>query len=625
MDSTDVIIVGAGPSGLALAIALSDQKIKSVLLEKNNEICEDPRAIAVSGDASRIINLLGVNAIKMEKIGQTMTGIHFHQNVFSSKPFASIDHERDWLEQAQAPGTVLLQPELEKDLRDSVQASKYSELRLGSKVIGIREVPDGIQASYRRNDGKVLEIQGKYLVGADGKRGYVRKECLEAKGIQQLPGLYSSLSDFCSIYTHKLTAISRYTYEATWIAANLRIALPTPVSHPAFPLWKLGYQPEQLWDIFWPGGFHFCTHPTMPVAAGRFGPRHEKFWRFEYELPSGFLPDDCIKHLEEQMTPHLTIQGELLSTDTLGSRKGMILREPVIFPWDCVEILRCAPANFSQKVVNRWFHGNVSVIGDAAHVFPPFGAQGIACGLRDALAHRDYLLEGWSRERRRGVDDSSMLTARTGNILLSKSRFLVQLLRIASGGLDLVPAFRDRLLTSVFDDRDGYRGVDGGFFLERRGGGLKTAQVGVRATDRLSQLSDEVFWGQGGLLTLLLLCKPSGEEASVLESALKEANLPPWLLSEHILEFCADEELGNMKSTWGFRTKKLCHGTAEDMVRTMGQPLLPHYNPASFRARFGATTRYALIRPDLITFSQAESPEQLRSQLRSAFTMLNCE
>lgn len=28
MDSTDVIIVGAGPSGLALALALSDQKIK---------------------------------------------------------------------------------------------------------------------------------------------------------------------------------------------------------------------------------------------------------------------------------------------------------------------------------------------------------------------------------------------------------------------------------------------------------------------------------------------------------------------------------------------------------------------------------------------------------------------
>ncbi|KAF5648786.1 monooxygenase [Fusarium sp. NRRL 25303] len=567
MDSTDVIIVGAGPSGLALALALSDQKIKSVLLEKNIEICEDPRAIAVAGDAPRIVNLLGVNAIEMDKIGQTMAGIHFHQNTFSSKPFVSIDHERDWLEQAQAPGTVLLQPELEKHFRGSIQTSNYAELRLGSLLTEIREVPGGILASYRRKDGKVLKLQGKYLVGADGKRGYVRKEYLEAKGIQQLPGLY--------------------TYEATWIAANLRITLPTPTSHPAFPLWKLGYHPEQLWDIFWPDGF-----------------------QFEYELPSGFLPDDCIKHLEEQMTTHLTIKGELLS--------------------------------FSQKVVNRWFHGNVCVIGDAAHVFPPFGAQGIASGLRDALGlswrlallcnpqsslqtstHRDRLLEAWSRERRRGVDDSSIVTQRSGNVLLSKSQSLVQLMRIISGGLDLLPSFRDLMLKSVLNDRDGYRGVDGGFFLERQGGGGKTAQICVRTTNNLARLSDEVFWGQGGVLTLLLLCQPSGEEASALKNAIEDANLPVWLLSEHILEFYVDGQLGNMKSTLGFKTKKLYLGTTEDTVKTMGQPLLPYYNPASFRARFGAATRYALIRTDLIIFSQAESPKQLGPQLHSAFAMLS--
>lgn len=41
-----------------------------------------------------------------------MTCIHFHQNTFTSKPFASIEHDRDWLEQALPPAFVLLQPEL---------------------------------------------------------------------------------------------------------------------------------------------------------------------------------------------------------------------------------------------------------------------------------------------------------------------------------------------------------------------------------------------------------------------------------------------------------------------------------------------------------------------------------
>ncbi|KAL7760767.1 hypothetical protein ACKLNR_007302 [Fusarium oxysporum f. sp. zingiberi] len=615
MENTDVIIVGAGPSGLALAIALAARKIKSIVLEKNYEICTDPRAIAMAGDSQRIVNLLGVNRSLLEEIGQVMTCIHFHQNTFTSKPFASIEHERDWLEQTLPPAFVLLQPELEKEFRRSIQASEYAELRLNCTVTGIREVDGGVQATYQREDGETIDIHGKHLVGADGKRGYVRKGYLEVKGIQQLPGLYK--------------------YDATWIAANLRITLPTPTSHPSFPPWKLGYQPEHLWDIFWPEGFHFCTHPTMPIATGRFGPRQQKYWRFEYELPPNYMPDDFEEHLKEQMMPHITIPGHLFS------RKGMKLDEPVSFPWDCVEVLRCAPANFSQKVVNRWFHGNISLIGDAAHVFPPFGAQGIASGIRDALGlswrlallcgphlcfstpeHRDVLLEGWSRERRKGVDVSSILTARSGNILLSKSASLVGLLKVIGGVLDLLPSVRDRLLRLNFDESDGHRGVDSGFFLEKEGGGVKTAQVCLKTISGLTQLSDEVIWEQSGVLTLLLLRHPDKEEAVSIKEALDEANLPPYFLSGEIIELCEGTSNDGTELLSHLKTNKFFLGTEEDTVRIMAQPLIPHYNPSAFRDRFQPATRYALIRPDLIVFSQARSPKQLGLQLHAALKMM---
>lgn len=55
---------------------------------------------------------------------------------------------------------------------------------------------------------------------------------------------------------HLLTKFS-HEYAGTWIAANLRIQLPTPQSHPSFELWALGYQPTELWDIFWPDGFQY--------------------------------------------------------------------------------------------------------------------------------------------------------------------------------------------------------------------------------------------------------------------------------------------------------------------------------------------------------------------------------
>ena len=65
-----MVITGGGPSGLALSVALSHQHIKNVVLELNDEICEDPRAIAVTGDTSRILRLLGVTDDDLSKIGQ---------------------------------------------------------------------------------------------------------------------------------------------------------------------------------------------------------------------------------------------------------------------------------------------------------------------------------------------------------------------------------------------------------------------------------------------------------------------------------------------------------------------------------------------------------------------------
>jgi hypothetical protein len=49
----------------------------------------------------------------------------------------------------------------------------------------------------------------------------------------------------------------RYEYEATWVAANFKITPPTPETHPKFPLWELGYTPEEVYEKFWPAGFQY--------------------------------------------------------------------------------------------------------------------------------------------------------------------------------------------------------------------------------------------------------------------------------------------------------------------------------------------------------------------------------
>lgn len=65
-----------------------------------------------------------------------------------------------------------------------------------------------------------------------------------------------------------------------------------------------------------------------------------------------------------------------------------------------------------QQLADRWQHGGVLILGDAAHLTPPFIGQGMGAGIRDAanLAWKaagvidgslpDVVLDGYEAERR---------------------------------------------------------------------------------------------------------------------------------------------------------------------------------------------------------------------------------
>ena len=63
---------------------------------------------------------------------------------------------------------------------------------------------------------------------------------------------------------------------------------------------------------------------------------------------------------------------------------------PLIQPWlegvapEQLELVRVAEYTFRAKVANRWHRGNMFILGDAAHLTPPFIGQGMGAGLRDA-------------------------------------------------------------------------------------------------------------------------------------------------------------------------------------------------------------------------------------------------
>ena len=64
---------------------------------------------------------------------------------------------------------------------------------------------------------------------------------------------------------------------------------------------------------------------------------------------------------------------------------------PLIDPWvkgipsDRLELVRVAEYTFRAQLADRWRDRNVFLLGDAAHLTPPFVGQGMGAGLRDAM------------------------------------------------------------------------------------------------------------------------------------------------------------------------------------------------------------------------------------------------
>jgi 3-(3-hydroxy-phenyl)propionate hydroxylase len=64
---------------------------------------------------------------------------------------------------------------------------------------------------------------------------------------------------------------------------------------------------------------------------------------------------------------------------------------PLIGPWvqgthgDRLELVRVAEYTFRAQLADHWRDRNVFLLGDAAHLTPPFVGQGMGAGLRDAM------------------------------------------------------------------------------------------------------------------------------------------------------------------------------------------------------------------------------------------------
>jgi 3-(3-hydroxy-phenyl)propionate hydroxylase len=164
----DVVVVGAGPVGLTMALSLAQQGIKVVLLDDNNQVGVGSRAICFAKRTLEIFDKLGVAKPMIEKGVQWNVGRIF----FQEKEIDRFDLSPEKL--SKYPAFINLQQYyVEQYLIEAVLENKNIEVRWLNQVVDIEHFTEKSSIEVKTPEGN-YQLKTKYLVACDGSRSHIR-------------------------------------------------------------------------------------------------------------------------------------------------------------------------------------------------------------------------------------------------------------------------------------------------------------------------------------------------------------------------------------------------------------------------------------------------------------------
>jgi 2-polyprenyl-6-methoxyphenol hydroxylase-like FAD-dependent oxidoreductase len=304
---TDVLVVGAGPTGLMLANQLARRGVRAMIIDRHAGPVVETRALGVQARTLEIYTHLGIDRQAID-LGRKAEGANMwvHGRRAAWVPLSEIGR-------AMSPYPYLLilgQDDNEKLLGETLRRSGMA-VQWNTELVELAPDPDRVIARVKDADGTIREVAAAWVAGCDGARSAVRELNRVA-----FPGA---------------------PYEHVFFVADTHMAGPMV--------------PDQLNVYLWRGGFHLF-----------FPMRGEDHWRLV-----GIVP------------PPLRGKEDLKFDDVFDSIRreagaGLALRGCTWF----------STYRIHHRRAERFRVGRCFVLGDAAHIHSPVGAQGMNTGLQDA-------------------------------------------------------------------------------------------------------------------------------------------------------------------------------------------------------------------------------------------------
>ncbi|WP_033290075.1 FAD-dependent monooxygenase [Amycolatopsis jejuensis] len=169
---TDVLVIGAGPTGLTLACDLSRRLVTSRIIERDAEPSRASKAKRIQSRSLEVLDDLGAVGHVLAR-GVAELPMRFHEPSGAvDKP--SIGARADDAFRTPYPDALWIgQFDVETALRQRL-AELGGKVEFGTEAIGIEQDDDGVTVTVRtRDDEKTL--RARYVVGADGGKSSTRK------------------------------------------------------------------------------------------------------------------------------------------------------------------------------------------------------------------------------------------------------------------------------------------------------------------------------------------------------------------------------------------------------------------------------------------------------------------
>jgi 2-polyprenyl-6-methoxyphenol hydroxylase-like FAD-dependent oxidoreductase len=304
---TDVLIVGAGPTGLMLANQLGRRGVRTMLIDRHAGPALQTRALGVQARTLEIYSQLGI-VERALALGKRGTGANLWAD---GRKTARVPLGEAGKSVTPYPFILVLG----QDDNERIMGERLHDFGLAvqwnTELVGLEQTPAQVTATLRSADGTSRTISAAWVAGCDGAHSAVR----ELNGIG-FPGA---------------------PYEHVFYVADVEATGSMVADEVNIYLWKAGFH------LFFPmrGDDHWRIVGILPAAL-----REKRDVDFDAVIPS--------------------VRGEAGSALTFRKCSWF------------------STYRIHHRSASRFRDRRCFLLGDAAHIHSPVGAQGMNTGLQDA-------------------------------------------------------------------------------------------------------------------------------------------------------------------------------------------------------------------------------------------------